>query len=57
MGPSSFRYSYLAPYAEAFEGWLENDAHVIDTSGLTPPETAAKIAVAVGESTAQPPSA
>jgi hypothetical protein len=36
MGPSSFRYSYLVPYAEAFHAWLGNDAQIIDTTQLTP---------------------
>lgn len=46
MGPSSFRHSYLAPYAEAFEGWLGKDAQIVDTAELTPHQAASKIAAA-----------
>jgi hypothetical protein len=47
MGPSSFRYSHLAPYAEAFHTWLGNDAQIVDTTHLTPHQTASTIAAAV----------
>ena len=47
MGPSSFRFSYLSPYAEAFRSWLSNEAHVIDTRGLTPAQAASEIVEAV----------
>jgi len=52
MGPSSFRYSYLAPYAEAFEEWLGNDAQVIDTAELTPYEAASEIAASANAGSA-----
>lgn len=44
MLPSSFHFSYLTPYADAFGAWLGNDANVIDTTNLTPAQTAAQIA-------------
>jgi 2-phosphoglycerate kinase len=56
MGPSSFRYSYLVPYAEAFHAWLGNDAQIIDTTQLTPSQTASKIAAAVSGEIGQRPS-
>ncbi|WP_432585877.1 NUDIX domain-containing protein [Streptomyces sp. HD1123-B1] len=37
---------HLAPYRAAL-GWLTTDAHVVDTTGLTPRQTAAQIADAV----------
>nr|WP_202487003.1 NUDIX hydrolase [Streptomyces sp. SID8354] len=37
---------HLAPYARAL-GWLENDAHVVDTTTLTPRQTAERVAEAV----------
>jgi len=47
LGPSSFRLSYLDPYAEAFRDWLHDEAEVIDTTDLTPAEAALQIAEAV----------
>jgi predicted kinase len=47
MGPSSFRFSYLTLYANAFQSWLHKEAHVIDTKELTPAQTASAIAEAV----------
>jgi len=44
MGPSSFRFSYLSPYAEAFQSWLGEEACVIDTGKLTPTQAAAAVA-------------
>jgi len=41
MGPSSFRFAYVEPYAEAAETWLHAEAEVIDTT-RTPPELAAR---------------
>lgn len=46
MGPSTFRMSYLDPYAEAFDTWLRDEAEVVDTTDLTPAETAHLIASA-----------
>ncbi|SEF10967.1 hypothetical protein SAMN04489740_4054 [Arthrobacter alpinus] len=43
MGPSVFRYNYLTPYDEAFHGWLGREAHVIDTSALTPGRAASEV--------------
>ncbi|ANP74052.1 AAA family ATPase [Cryobacterium arcticum] len=47
MGPSSFRLNYLSPYADAFQSWLGAEAHVIDTSELTPAQAASEVATAV----------
>jgi hypothetical protein len=47
LGPSSFRLSYLDPYAEAFRDWLRDEAEVIDTTDLTPAEAALQITEAV----------
>lgn len=44
MGPSDFRISRVAPYAEAFEGWLGRDAEVVDTTTRSAPEVARAIA-------------
>ncbi|WP_449373574.1 hypothetical protein [Arthrobacter psychrolactophilus] len=43
IGPSVFRYNYLTPYDEAFHGWLGREAHVIDTSALTPGRAASEV--------------
>lgn len=47
LGPSSFRLSYLDPYAEAFRDWLHDEAEVIDTTDLTPAQAVLQIAEAV----------
>lgn len=47
MGPSSFRFKYLTPYDEAFQAWLCKEAHIIDTTELTPAQAASEIAKAV----------
>ncbi|MFC0457628.1 ATP-binding protein [Arthrobacter liuii] len=44
LGPSTFRFAYLEPYAEAARTWLHNDAEVIDTTGITPEQAAQRIA-------------
>jgi hypothetical protein len=44
LGPSQFRLRYLDPYAEAFRAWLNDEAEVIDTTELTPAQTALRIA-------------
>jgi hypothetical protein len=45
--PSPFRLKYLEPYAEAARSWLHAEAEVVDTTHLTPPEVAQRIAEAV----------
>lgn len=50
MGPSAFRFNYLTPYAEAFQGWLGREAHIIDTSGLSPSQAASQVVAAVNHS-------
>ena len=44
LGPSTFRTAHLGPYAEASRGWLHTEAEIIDTTHLTPAQTAARIA-------------
>ncbi|CAM5438477.1 MULTISPECIES: NUDIX hydrolase [Streptomyces] len=41
-------YDHIEPYRAALASWLTADAHPVDTSGLTPYETAVRIADAVG---------
>ena len=43
MGPSTFRFRYVAPYREAFTSWLGAEAQVVDVSTITPEEAAAEI--------------
>ncbi|MEV5883777.1 NUDIX domain-containing protein [Streptomyces sp. NPDC052020] len=45
-------YDHIEPYRAALASWLTADAHPIDTSALTPRETAARIAEAVGSGAA-----
>lgn len=45
--PSPFRLRYLEPYAEAARTWLHSEAEVVDTTHLTPAQTALRIAEAV----------
>jgi 8-oxo-dGTP pyrophosphatase MutT (NUDIX family)/predicted kinase len=40
-------YDHIEPYRAALASWLAADAHLIDTSALTPYETAVRIAEAV----------
>ncbi|GKQ36441.1 AAA family ATPase [Streptomyces sp. A012304] len=47
LGPSSFRLAHLEPYAEAALTWLHDEAEVVDTTHLTPAQTAQRIAEAV----------
>ena len=47
LGPSTFRYAYVEPYAEAFRTWLSDDAEVIDTTHLSPEYAAQRIAASV----------
>ncbi|MFE9406428.1 AAA family ATPase [Streptomyces sp. NPDC006530] len=47
-GPNSpFRLQYVEPYAEAARTWLHREAEVVDTTHLTPEQTAQHIAEAV----------
>ncbi|QHK22526.1 AAA family ATPase (plasmid) [Pseudarthrobacter psychrotolerans] len=47
LGPSTFRFSYVEPYAEAARTWLHNEAEVIDTTHITAAEAAQQIADSV----------
>ncbi|MFG2352527.1 NUDIX domain-containing protein [Streptomyces sp. NPDC048521] len=41
-------YDHIEPYRAALASWLTADAHLVDTSALTPYETAVRIAESVG---------
>ncbi|MEU3252611.1 NUDIX domain-containing protein [Streptomyces sp. NPDC006997] len=45
-------YDHMEPYRTALAAWLTADAHPVDNGGLTPYETAARIAEAVTSGTA-----
>ncbi|WP_131681544.1 AAA family ATPase [Pseudarthrobacter sp. YALA5] len=47
LGPSTFRFAYLEPYAEAARSWLHDEAEVIDTTHITPEQAARQIANSV----------
>ena len=47
LGPSTFRFAYLEPYADAARTWLHNEAEVIDTTDITPGQAAQQIAASV----------
>lgn len=47
LGPSTFRFAYLEPYAQAAHTWLHNEAEVIDTTDITPEQAARQIADSV----------
>lgn len=47
LGPSTFRFTYLEPYAQAARSWLHNDAKVIDTTHITADQVAQQIADSV----------
>lgn len=47
LGPSTFRFAYLEPYADAARTWLHNEAEVIDTTHITPGQAAQQIADSV----------
>lgn len=47
LGPSTFRFAHLEPYAEAAHTWLRNEAEVIDTTDSTPDQAARQIADSV----------
>jgi hypothetical protein len=43
LGPSAFRLQHLDPYEAALAGWLRREAEVVDTTALTPGETAQRV--------------
>jgi predicted kinase len=47
LGPSTFRFAYVEPYAEAARTWLHADAEVIDTTHITAEQAAQQIADSV----------
>lgn len=47
LGPSTFRFAYLEPYAEAARSWLHDEAEVIDTTHITADQAAQQIADSV----------
>ncbi|GAB4100690.1 AAA family ATPase [Sinomonas halotolerans] len=47
LGPSSFRFAHLEPYAEAARTWLHEEAQVIDTTHITADQAAQQIAASV----------
>ncbi|MFF0013653.1 NUDIX domain-containing protein [Streptomyces sp. NPDC005374] len=51
-GQEQWAYGHIEPYRAALASWLTADAHLIDNSALTPYETAARIAQALGAGTA-----
>ncbi|MEV5149774.1 NUDIX domain-containing protein [Streptomyces sp. NPDC052727] len=48
MRTRQWSYDHIEPYRAALASWLTVDAHPVDTSDLTPYETAVRIADAVG---------
>lgn len=50
MGPSAFRFSYLTPCTEAFQGWPAREAHIIETSAVAPAQAASEIVASVNAS-------
>ncbi|MFF7353797.1 NUDIX domain-containing protein [Streptomyces filipinensis] len=48
MRVRQWSYDHIEPYRAALASWLTADAHPVDTSALTPHETAVRIADAVG---------
>jgi hypothetical protein len=47
LGPSTFRFAHLEPYAEAALTWLHDEAEVIDTTQIRPERAAQQIADSV----------
>lgn len=47
LGPSTFRFAYLEPYADAARTWLHDAAEVVDTTHIPPEQAARQIADAV----------
>lgn len=50
-GQADWAYDHIEPYRAALASWLTADAHPIDTSALTPYETAVRIAEDLGAGT------
>lgn len=50
LGPSAFRRAHLPVYSEAARSWLHDEGQVVDTSHLSPPEVAQRIAEALPRS-------
>jgi 8-oxo-dGTP pyrophosphatase MutT (NUDIX family) len=50
-GQGHWAYDHIEPYRAALASWLTVDAHLIDTSALTPYETAVRIAEDLGAGT------
>lgn len=43
LGPSTFRRTYVQPYAEAAQAWLHDAGVVVNTAGLTPSQVADQV--------------
>ncbi|WP_330350621.1 NUDIX hydrolase [Streptomyces sp. NBC_00582] len=54
MRVRQWSYDHIESYRTALASWLTADAHLVDTSHLTPYETAVRIADAVGTGAAPP---
>jgi 8-oxo-dGTP pyrophosphatase MutT (NUDIX family)/predicted kinase len=54
MRVRQWSYDHIEPYRAALASWLTADAHLVDTSALTPYESAVRIAEAVGSGAAPP---
>ncbi|MFI9248810.1 NUDIX domain-containing protein [Streptomyces sp. NPDC053069] len=54
MRVRQWSYDHIEPYRAALASWLTTDAHPVDTSALTPHETAVRIADAVGSGAVPP---
>ncbi|MER6471303.1 NUDIX hydrolase [Streptomyces collinus] len=54
MRVRQWAYDRIEPYRAALASWLTVDAHLIDTSALTPYETAVRVAEAVGSGVVPP---
>ncbi|MEU8034840.1 NUDIX domain-containing protein [Streptomyces sp. NPDC049099] len=54
MRVRQWSYDHIEPYRAALASWLTTDAHPVDTSALTPRETAVRIADAVGSGAVPP---
>ncbi|GHF00489.1 NUDIX domain-containing protein [Streptomyces griseoluteus] len=54
MRERQWAYDHIEPYRAALASWLTADAYPIDTSGLTPYQSAVRITEAVGSGAARP---